>query len=198
MTIWQTYYDRSAGRARSPLLGQALRACAEQGVGRTALDLGCGAGNECRILLDAGWHVHALDREPAAIERVRTLAQTTEAGVLTAEVRAFEDVTHLPAAALVHAGLSLPFCAPEAFKRFWQIVAAAVEPGGLFAGHFFGPQDAWAGAPTMTLVSTAELHTLFAGWDMVSFQETEGMSPSMQGPKYWHRFDVIARKPLQA
>lgn len=195
MTNWQTYYDRSSGRALSPLLAQALAAAGDQPGNRMALDLGCGAGNACRTLLEAGWQVHALDREPAAVERARGIAQSIPGSALTAEVRAFEDVLQLPTASLIHAGLSLPFCHPSAFARFWQVAVTALEPGGWLAGDFFGPRDAWADAPTMTFQSATELHGLFANWQVLDFQETEGMGPSMRGPKYWHRFSVIARKP---
>ena len=37
---------------------------------RRALDLGCGAGRNTRFLLARGWHVTAVDAEPAAIAAV--------------------------------------------------------------------------------------------------------------------------------
>jgi len=45
---------------------------AKSGRGLQAVDLGCGDGTETLALLEAGWTVLAIDREPAAIEYVRS------------------------------------------------------------------------------------------------------------------------------
>ncbi|AZE49679.1 SAM-dependent methyltransferase [Pseudomonas chlororaphis] len=47
---------------------------------RQAVDLGCGAGNETRQLVQAGWQVLAIDREPEAIARTTANCAGQHAG----------------------------------------------------------------------------------------------------------------------
>ena len=163
--------------------------------GKKAIDLGCGAGTECGLLLQAGWQVYAIDREPASIERVKAIGQSLEGGRLTAEVLRFEDVEHLPVSSLIYAGFALPFCDPEYFPRLWQAVLQALEAGGLFAGHLFGERDEWSIHPDMTFHSESDARRLFAGLNIVQFHEFDGVGPSMGGPKRWHRFEIVAQNP---
>lgn len=188
---WTDYYRFTQGRRGSPLLARALDAAAAG----TALDLGCGAGHECRTLLEAGWHVHAIDGEAAAIDAVRALAQDLATGSLATQVSRFEDLESLPDADLVHAGLSLPFCRPEHFAGFWSLLRGALRPGGVFAGHLFGPNDAWADSPLMAFHSRAQVLVLLEGLEIVVLDEFDAVGPSMNGPKHWHRFDIVARRP---
>ncbi|RYF27552.1 MAG: class I SAM-dependent methyltransferase [Comamonadaceae bacterium] len=194
MTGWNTYYNRQAARPASRLLMQALAHTDDDAPLRVALDLGCGNGHESRALQQRGWHVHAYDREDAAIQRLRALPPLPPpAGSLTVHQEAFEALQQMPAASFIHAGLSLPFCAPEAFSGFWRVTRAAWQPAGVFAGHFFGPRDAWAADPGMSFHGVADIHQLFEGCELLHLDEFEGMAPSLAGPKYWHRIEVIAR-----
>lgn len=194
---WTNYYRFTEGRKISPLLVQALDALAGDTADKAAIDLGCGAGHECRVLLNTGWRVHAIDSEPAAIEGLRPLASPAP-GALTLQACRFEDLSSLPAAHLIHAGLSLPFCHPECFDAFWSLVRSALRPGGVFAGHFFGPRDAWADSQSMSFHSRDQVLHLLDGMELVAFKEFDGMAPSMRGPKHWHRFDVVARRPVSS
>jgi methylase of polypeptide subunit release factors len=58
---WETYHARTLGRRPRPLL---LAACDlfGSGDGRTAVDLGCGAGVDVLALLARGWSVTAVDQ----------------------------------------------------------------------------------------------------------------------------------------
>ena len=207
MSSWSAYYQRHAARPPSRLLQQALSYADAPAGRRVALDLGCGNGHEALLLQQRGWQVHAYDRESEAIERLRSLqppplplapsphsAHGEGHGSLTAHHQAFEAMQSLPSASLIHAGLSLPFCAPEAFARFWSVVMAAWQPGGVFAGHFFGPRDAWAEDPAMSFHSLGHIQALLHGSELLHLDEFEGMAPSVGGPKYWHRIEVIARR----
>lgn len=194
---WTDYYRFTEGRKASPLLLRALGLLAGDVAGQAAIDLGCGAGHECRVLLDAGWRVHAIDSEPAAIEGLHSLALQAD-GALELQVCRFEDLSFLPPARLIHAGLSLPFCHPDHFDGLWALVLSSLQPGGVFAGHLFGPRDAWADSQVMGFHSRDQVLRLFDGLELVAFEEFDGMAPSMRGPKHWHRFDVVARRPVSS
>lgn len=67
---WEAYYERHKDRPGSPLLRSALSFITAHSACRQTVDLGCGAGNDSRFLLEAGWDVLAIDREAAAINLV--------------------------------------------------------------------------------------------------------------------------------
>jgi trans-aconitate methyltransferase len=69
MREWDAYFEALAGRPVRELFSRALRHMGTTRPGR-ALDLGCGDGTETRALLNAGWHVVAVDTEPAAENRI--------------------------------------------------------------------------------------------------------------------------------
>jgi tellurite methyltransferase len=112
---------------------------------------------------------------------------------LQTQVVKFSEVL-LPPADLVHASLSLPFCEPEHFPAFWQKIVAAIQPGGRFAGQFFGIKDSWADDPEMTFHTEDQVRALFDGFKVESFHEQDEDGSSLNGPKHWHIFTVIARK----
>ena len=70
----------------------------------------------------------------------------------------------------------------------------ALRPGGRLAGQLFGNRDSWAVEPEMTFQTRAEALALLAPLAVELFREREEDGHSLNGPKHWHIFDVIARK----
>jgi SAM-dependent methyltransferase len=193
---WEGYYTAIEGRAARPLLSETLAlmsASKPDGLGRVAIDLGCGDGTETRELLARGWRVVAIDKTPAAIARVRASVPAEDRARLTAIAAVFTEV-ELPPADLIYAGLSLPFCDPASFGELWPRISVAVREDGWFAGHFFGPRDSWAGRADMTFLSRAEVCALLTDFRIEAYQEQDEDGDSFAGRKHWHVFHVIARK----
>jgi SAM-dependent methyltransferase len=164
-----------------------------------AIDLGCGPGIEAIDLLSHGWQVLALDRESDAIDWLTGRVPSEHQDRLTATVVGFESV-ELPAADLVWAGLSLPFCPPDVFPTLWGKIVAALRPGGRFAGDFFGDrsdrQAGWINAGGMTFLSRAQVMALIPPLRLEYFIEEEGERPmALSGPQQFHSFGVVARRP---
>jgi SAM-dependent methyltransferase len=197
---WPRYYQAVQGRAPRPIFTTALaafRATSHNPVGAYAIDLGCGDGTETIALLAAGWHVLAIDQEPAAIERVLASVPAAFRPQLSTQVAGFEAVV-LPAADFIYAGLSLPFCTPAAFPLLWAQIETALRPGGRFAGHFFGERDSWASDPTMTMTfhTKQSLIARFGTFKIEVLNEVENDRPTALGqPKHWHIFEVVAQRP---
>lgn len=103
---------------------------------RTVLDAGCGAGRNVVYLLGAGFRVHAVDRDPHAVERVRELAARLSpwpADVRVAEVDAlpFADASMdaVISSAVLHFAAD-----PAHFDRMLGEMWRVLRPGGvLFA-----------------------------------------------------------------
>jgi trans-aconitate methyltransferase len=188
---WAAYNSRQAGRPVRDLCRRAM-ALAGPGAGRTAIDLGCGAGVETRALLDAGWRVLAIDGEPGTEARLlRTIGGRHER--LTVRTESFADLAELPPADLVYSGYALPYQTRESFDRLWARVRAT-RPGVL-AVNIFGDRDAWAGDETRAFLTAAEARDLAAGLRIAHWHEEDEVGPSFSGPKHWHVFDLIAVAP---
>jgi SAM-dependent methyltransferase len=191
---WDDYYRATAGRAPRELFLRLLDLVRTHGApGLLAVDLGCGDGTETARLLAEGYEVLAVDQEPKAIELLRSRADIRGSKHLTTRVEAFGTLV-LPPCDLVYAGLSMFFCEPEAFPRFWSGVASSVRPGGWLAAHFLGTRDTWANGPGMTSHEEAQVHTLLTGFRIEHFAEVEHDRAAVSGPKHWHLFEVVARK----
>src|SRR5579863_6394315 len=191
---WQEYYERTKGGAPRRTLSAALAAFGEVPSMRTAVDLGCGDGRDTTELLRRGWHVLAIDAEPAAIERLRRRADIPAEAVLATRVGRSEDETW-PPADLVNASFSLPLCVPERFVTLWARIVESLKPGGRFAGQLFGDRDDWRGKPGMTFLERPAVDRLFDAFEVEMLEEEESDALTPYGKrKHWHLFHVVARK----
>lgn len=189
---WDDYYQKIQGRKPRQLLLAALEKFPAQ-ASLHAIDLGCGDGTETVVLLSRGWSVLAVDGEPAAIQRLMEKVPRENQIYLQTQVAKFKDVVLSPTE-LIHASLSIPFCAPEHFHMLWEKIVEAVKPGGRFAGQFFGVRDSWAVNTDMTFHTEDQVLALLENFETESFHEMDEDGTATSGPKHWHVFTVIARK----
>jgi hypothetical protein len=152
-------------------------------------------------MLERGWSVFATDAQQEAIDRLRR--RVGEAPNLRTQRAPMEEV-ELPPADLVWASFSLFFCDPARFPDVWRNIEGALSAGGLFTGELLGDRDTWATDPDFgwfspdhgfTWFSRSEAEALFDGWTVERFEEEENDGEATSGPKHWHVFHVIARKP---
>jgi SAM-dependent methyltransferase len=167
------------------------------GGGRMAVDLGCGSGTDVLALLERGWEVTAVDQDEAGLGLLSECIPDESAGRVTIACGGFDDVA-LPPAELVHAGFSLPFCAPGDFAAVWKGIRDALRPGGVFAGQLFGPRDSWAGSPRMSFHCAEEVGNLLEGAEVLHVGESEWDGRAVSGAKHWHVFDVMFRQSALA
>ncbi len=204
---WDEYNAAQAGRAPRASLGAALEVVPRHPThdggddgstdrrARVAVDVGCGEGVEVTALLEAGWIVHAVDAEAAALERLAARTPAALRDRLHIHQLAYADLDVLPEADLVHASYSLPYCDPVHFHRLWAAVRAALRPGAVVACQLFGPHDDSFGDPEMTFHTEAEARALFAGLEVLDWVEEDADGRAYTGPKHWHVFHVVARRP---
>jgi hypothetical protein len=195
---WPGYYRHTAGREPRPLFerGMGVLAAAAASPGQ-AVEIGFGDGTETLALLGAGWRVLAIDPTPAAAETLRLQVPPGDAGRLEVAVASAETVA-LPAFDLLYSGYALSYLAPPAFRRCWTMVRGRLRPGGHIVVNVFGQRDTWAEDPDMTFLDLDAVHRLVDGLEVVSIIEEDADGDSFAGPKHWHVFDVIARRPRRA
>jgi len=189
---WDDYYKKIQGRAPRQLLLDTLEKFQSQ-TALQAIDLGSGDGTETAVLLLRGWHVLAVDGEPAGIKRLMDKVPQGAQVHLQTQIAKFEEVI-LPSADLIHASYSIPFCHPDHFPTLWEKISTALNPGGRFAGQFFGVRDSWADNKDMTFHTEAQVRTMLNGFETEHFHEEDADGQAASGPKHWHVFTVIARK----
>jgi SAM-dependent methyltransferase len=192
---WPAYYEVTKERpawTTVVLAASAFGDVVPGGPVRRAVDLGCGAGRDARELLRRGWHVTAVDREPAAIETLETLTPPEHRSRLRTEV---EDLGAfpIPACDLVNASLSLPFLPPDAYAAAWARMRAALGPGGRFAAMLFGDRDESADDPGMTCRSPDAIRADLAGFRIEHWSEKEEDGTTALGePHHFHLVEVVA------
>ncbi|MEW6226076.1 MAG: class I SAM-dependent methyltransferase [Chloroflexota bacterium] len=192
---WAAYYRYTAGRAPRALFERARAAWA--GTGREpgrAIEIGFGDGTETAELLAAGWRVLAIDAQQAAADVLEARVPATDRPRLEIVVASAETVD-LPAADLVYSGYSLPYLGPQRLAVLWPRVREALAPGGLIVVNLFGDRDENAGEADVAFLDRASVERLLAGLEVIELDEHEEDAGSFRGPKHWHLFDIVARRP---
>ena len=187
---WGRFYQLTKDSPPWPLL---QRAAALVPRGGRALDLGAGAGRDTRYLIEQGFLVTAVDADARAVALLAALPHLRLQVVQsTFEDFAFESYD------LISAQFSLPFVSNAHYAGVFERLKAALAPGGVFAGQFFGVSDAWnVPGSGMTFVTRNDANDLLSDLDIVELSEEDSDGHTADGsPKHWHAFHVLARKPL--
>jgi hypothetical protein len=192
---WADFYEHTLGREPRPPFIRGMRILRDAGVPPgQAVEVGFGDGEETLALLFAGWRVLAIDSSSEAADVLRPRVPAEVADRLEIRTTPAED-TDLPRFDLLYAGYSLPFLGPEALERFWAQALDRAHPGGYLVVNLFGMHDSWAGRPGLQFHERADVERLLDGLDVVVLDETEEDGMSFLGPKHWHTFDIVARRP---
>jgi SAM-dependent methyltransferase len=193
---WDLYFQKNKGRSVRPLYAKAVEIASKPQTEKSvAIDFGCGAGIESEDLLNRGWSVVAIDGEPSSIETTLDLVKTNANKKIKTICQRFEDLIFLPQSEFIYAYHSLPFCSAVHFDRIWSLIDASLLPEGIFAGSFFGLNDAWVKTGHTVGISPEKLKSFLIGFDVLHFEEVDQMgNTALSGVKHWHYIDVIAKK----
>jgi len=200
---WVDYYQAVTGRPpRATLITALDRATAEVSEVHAAtstrsgfaIDLGCGDGRDTVELLRRNWRVLAIDGESEAIARLRQRPDINRT-YLETRVQRFEELVLPPDVDLINASFCLPFCPPDHFPELWDEIITALRPGGRFCGQLFGDRDSWAAFADICTHTREQVETLLAPFEIEFFEEEAHPGKTALGEeKYWHLFQIVARK----
>ncbi len=193
---WAAYYQATRGRELRPLFlkGMSAVSAAAMGPGH-AIEIGFGDGTETLALLARGWSVTAVDQTPVAAEDLQRNVPAELTARLETVTAPAQDA-ELPSFDLLYAGYALSYVDPSAFPRLWSRVRAQLRPGGFLVVNVFGVRDGWADATDMTFVDQAGVDRMLEGLEVVTVDEEDADGSSFVGPKHWHVFDIVARRPV--
>ncbi len=186
---WSEYYQLTKDQPPSELLVQARAFVGHTG---KALDVGGGALKDSRYLLEQGFNVTVVDRDPLVAQMAKDLS-TEKLHVVIAD---FKDVDFgVNQYDIASAMFSLPFVSPDVFEMVFRNIQTSLIKGGIFCGQFFGVRDEWSSNANMTFHTKAQVEDLLSDMDIFSCVEKEKDGKTANGtPKHWHVFHVIARK----
>lgn len=187
---WKLYYERTTNKPARDTLSKALDFFQQEDKqGGKAFDLGSGAGNDVRHLLEAGWHVFAIDNEEEAKRCFEN--RFSSAANASFQLASFEDITW-ENVDLIHAGFALPFCPHKYFSSVLENIKTHINKGGRFAGNFFGPEHTWQ---DLYLLSKAAVEELFEDFEVEWIEETKTTRLStLEEEIFHHNISIIAKK----
>ena len=158
--------------------------------GTTAIDLGCGAGNDTEFLISKGFNVTAIDTN----EQVRSIFESRNLNSenLNIIIDDFSKIK-LPKTDLVNAHFSLHYV-EESFDGFMaNLLQNVINPKGVFIGNFLGKEDEWK--ETFTTVEKEKLLEYFKDFNIFYFSEEKYYQDTARKKnKFWHVYTIIAQK----
>lgn len=161
----------------------------EKLTGNTAIDIGCGAGNDTIHLLNNGFKVTAIDNEPQVKELLQN--RITDDKNLEIIIDDFSKV-QLHKADLIFANFSLFFVKKD-FNLFLENVIKSINKKGFFVGNFLGPEDDWK--KSKAIVEKEELLNYFSDFKIMYFSEEKYYQDTISKKnKFWHVYTIIAQR----
>lgn len=156
----------------------------------SAIDLGCGSGNETVYMVKNGIKVLAIDRQLNQDFILNRLSDS-EKQLISFKESSFEDV-ELPKTKLLTAFFSIPFCNPNNFDELWTKIYNSIEDNGYFVGQLFGDRDAWNVVESINTFSIDKVKEYLKNYNIIKLEEIEYVRESDN--KNWHFYDIIAQK----
>lgn len=158
--------------------------------GNTAIDLGCGAGNDTEFLISKGFKVTSIDNN----KQVNSILKSRDLNGenLKIIIGDFSKI-ELPKVDLVNANFSMHYV-KENFDEFVvNLLQNVINPKGVFIGNFLGKEDEWK--ETFTTVEKERLLEYFKDFNFFYFSEEKYYQDTARKKnKYWHVYSIIAQK----
>ena len=186
MKDWTNYQNKTYGDDACKLIIDFL----DKYKVDSAIDLGCGSGNETVYMIKNGIKVLAIDRQLNQDFILNRLSDS-EKQLISFKESSFEDV-ELPRTNLLTAFFSIPFCNPDNFDELWNKIYNSIEDNGYFVGQLFGDRDAWNVVDSINTFPIDKVKEYLKKFKIIKLEEVEYVRESDN--KKWHFYDIIAQK----
>ena len=158
----------------------------------SAIDLGCGSGNETVYMLKHGIKVTAIDRQLNKSYILNRLNDIEKQNVIFLE-QDFESV-QLSSTDALTTFFSIPFCNPKHFNELWDKIYDSINVNGYFVGQLFGNRDDWKNNELINTFTLEEVNNLLKKYKVLKLDEIEHIRESDN--KKWHFYNIIAQKDV--
>mgnify|MGYP002857424961 CR=1 FL=1 len=184
------YYEKTINAKPSALIRKFFINNYNQKLnGNSAIDLGCGTGNDTEFLLEQGFKVTAIDQE----EQVKDIIKNKNLDKENLEliINDFSKI-EFSNSDLILANFSL-FFVKHNFEELIEKILKSINVNGFFVGNFLGKEDDWN--KTITTVDKEKLLDYFKDFEMSYFSEEKYYkNTSIEKNKFWHVYTIIAQK----
>lgn len=167
----------------------------------SAIELGIGAGNETKFLLEKGWKVLAIDINEKCQSQVISQIDAKQAQNFMFKKQKFETLElEKNSCDLLVAFDSLHFCNKKYFNDFFEKVIGAIRKDGYFIGNLLGVNDSWRKTKEidMPFFTKEEIIELFKDFEFCTNglieSEIDGKTAVSEKNKHWHTFFIKAKK----
>lgn len=188
MKDWTNYQNKTYGDDACKLIIDFL----DKYKVDSAIDLGCGSGNETVYMVKNGIKVLAIDRQLNQDFILNRLSDS-EKQLISFKESSFEDV-ELPKTKLLTSFFSIPFCNPNNFDELWTKIYNSIEDNGYFVGQLFGDRDAWNVVESINTFSIDKVKEYLKNYNIIKLEEIEYVRENDN--KKWHFYDIIAQKKV--
>jgi len=188
MKDWTNYQNKTYGDDVCKLLIEFL----DNYKIDSAIDLGCGSGNEAVYMIKNGIKVLAIDRQLNKDFILNRLSDD-EKKLISFKEGSFENI-ELPKTKLLTAFFSIPFCNPNNFDELWTKIYNSIEDNGYFVGQLFGDRDAWNVVDSINTFPIDKVKEYLEKFKIIKLEEVEYVRESDN--KKWHFYDIIAQKKV--
>ncbi len=193
---WNEYNKNTANNPPRKLCQEAVQLVDPKD---KALDVGAGALNDTKYLLDLGFEVTAIDFNPDILN----IAKDINDNNLTIKVTALEEYTpQIKTFNYINAMFSLPFVKPEQFDDVFKGLYNSLTSGGIMAFQLFGDKDQWAETTendrfhnNMTFLTREQVDRLLEDKIIIKNEEViEETKLAVGGFRKSHEFRIIIKK----
>ena len=188
MKDWTNYQNKTYGDDACKLIIDFL----DKYKVDSAIDLGCGSGNETVYMVKNGIKVLVIDRQLNQDFILNRLSDN-EKKMISFKESSFEDV-ELPRTNLLTAFFSIPFCNPNNFDELWNKIYNSIEDDGYFVGQLFGDRDSWNVVDSINTFPIDKVKDYLKKYRIIKLEEVEYVRESDN--KKWHFYDIIAQKKV--
>lgn len=186
---WTNFINGTRNRSPRQLTKNALSWVKNKG---QALDIGGGALNDTKYLLENGFNVDMVDIKDTVLD----ISKEIKNKKLEVHIMPVEDFNFgFEKYDIIVANYVLPFIKPKEIKSLMNNIFNSLKIGGIFCGVFFGYNDFYRNNPNIVFHSKKQILNFFKDYEKLYLSEVEKKCLNYHGNlEHYHSFEVITKK----
>ncbi len=157
-----------------------------------ALDIGAGALNDTKYLLENGFKVDVVDIRDIVLDISKEIKNNN----LEVHIKPIEDYDFgIEKYDIIVANYVLPFINPKKIKSLMNNIFNSLSTDGIFCAVFFGNNDFYKNHPDIAFHTKNQVLNLFKDYEKLYFSEVEKKCLNYRGNlEHYHSFEIIIKK----